>query len=162
MTAGWILLLLGGCGRIEPSADPRWNVPAAGCPTAPDAGPAFEHGAVRFFVAQGERRFDAELARTPAAEARGLMYRRDLPLDAAMVFSTATPEDARFWMHDTCLPLDLVWVAADGTVIEVQTAAAMEEAPRGAMRRSVHVVELGAGVASANGIGPGTRVEVTP
>lgn len=153
------MLLLLACSGLEPSADPRWNRPLP-CPTAPTAAPAFEAGAVQFETAEGERRFEAEIARTTAAQSWGLMYRTALPLGAAMVFPSAQPEDALFWMRDTCLALDLVWIDAEGRVIGVQTADAMETRPRGVGGPSLHVVELGAGVAAANGIVPGVRARI--
>ena len=144
---------------VRPSQDPSWNVPDSRCPAAPSAGTA--NAAVTLAV-DGRRLFRAELAATAAEQDRGLMYRRSLPLDAAMIFPAEKLQDNRFWMKDTCLPLDLVWLDADGRVLAVQTAPAMEEVPRGIGAPSLTVVELGAGVAAANGIAPGARLTWAP
>ncbi len=60
--------------------------------------------------------FRTEIAATTEDQAKGLMYRRALADDAAMLFPFAQPKFASFWMKDTLIPLDIVFVRADGTI----------------------------------------------
>lgn len=154
------MLLLLGCAdhAPRPSADPAWNVAAAACPAAPSPAPPADLAGLRVITPEREIWFDARIARSDAAQERGLAHVRALPLASAMLFPSPL-QDNRFWMKDTCIPLDMVW-AVDGRVVGVQTAPALEEQPRGVETASDLVIELGAGVAAANGIAPGARVEV--
>lgn len=61
-------------------------------------------------------RFSVEVARSPEEQARGLMFRAELAADRGMVFPFDTPRFASFWMKDTLIPLDMIFVRADGTI----------------------------------------------
>jgi uncharacterized membrane protein (UPF0127 family) len=67
--------------------------------------------------AKGERcLFIVELAVTPEEQEKGLMFRRTLAPDAGMLFVLATPQIVDFWMKNTILPLDMIFIRKDGTV----------------------------------------------
>ena len=111
--------------------------------------------------------FRLELAVTPEEKARGLMYRDSLSEDAGMLFVFDQDGRLSFWMKDTVIPLDMVWLAADGTVVDVRTVqpCRMEPCPTYAgLKLARAVLELNAGLASKHGIKPGTvlRFERVP
>jgi uncharacterized protein len=102
-----------------------------------------------------------EIAADPAARARGLMGRREVPEGTGMVF--LYPEDVAeaFWMKNTLVPLSIAFVAADGRVVSVAEMTPCEAdpcpsyAPAGPYR---YAVELGAGAFPAAGVGKGANV----
>jgi uncharacterized membrane protein (UPF0127 family) len=105
-----------------------------------------------------------EIAADPAARARGLMGRREVPEGTGMVF--LYPEDVAeaFWMKNTLVPLSIAFVAADGRVVSVAEMTPCEAdpcptyAPAGPYR---YAVELTAGAFPAAGVGKGAKVVPT-
>ena len=127
-------------------------VPAAG-------GIAFGRAEVRIETAAGARLFDAELAETPAQRARGLMFRPALAPGAGMLFLFPRRERPTMWMANTWLPLDMLFVAADGRIVDIVANAV----PRSRLAiSSPHparmVLELAGGTARRLGIAPGDRL----
>jgi len=107
----------------------------------------------------GEHRFEVELARSPEDRARGLMFRRSLPENQGMLFDFARDEDIGMWMQNTYLPLDMVFIRADGTVARVERSAtpfSTEIIRAGQPVRAV--LELLGGTARRIGLKPGDRV----
>ena len=130
-------------------------VPAA---TAGDI--AFGRAEVRIETAAGVRLFHVELADTPDQRARGLMFRRTLAPDAGMLFLFPPGDRPAMWMVNTWLPLDMLFVAADGRVVDV---FARNTVPRSRLTiSSPHparmVLELGGGTARRLGIEAGDRL----
>ena len=60
--------------------------------------------------------FDVEMARTPAEQITGLMFRTAVPADGGMLFVWPKPIVSRMWMKHTLVPLDMVFIRADGTI----------------------------------------------
>jgi uncharacterized membrane protein (UPF0127 family) len=115
-------------------------------------------GAVIFETPRGTWVVDAELARSPAERERGLMFRRDLPADQGMLFLFEEARVQRFWMHDTYVALDMIFLDDDRAVVGVvANAAPLTDTPRGVDRPSRYVLEVVAGAAAAHAIGPGVR-----
>jgi uncharacterized protein len=64
-------------------------------------------------------RFEVWIADTPSRQEQGLMFVRDLPGSQGMLFPQASPQVATFWMKNTYIPLDMIFVGADGRVAKV-------------------------------------------
>jgi uncharacterized protein len=101
-----------------------------------------------------------EIARTPREQEKGLMDRAQLDADAGMIFPFATTGRHAFWMKNTILPLDLLFIGEDGRV-----AAIVERSPLGLDSddggvESRYVLEVNRGWARAHGVKPGDRVRL--
>ena len=104
--------------------------------------------------------FKVELADNEAERERGLMFRRAMPSDQGMLFDFKTPRPVYFWMKNTYLPLDMVFIARDGRIVAIAAnTTPLSEAPVGPGVPVMAVLELNAGRAAALGILPGDRVE---
>src|SRR4051812_7400661 len=64
-------------------------------------------------------RVKVELAQTPEQRQRGLMFRKQLAPDSGMLFIFEHPQHNVFWMHNTYLPLDMIFITADWSVLGV-------------------------------------------
>src|SRR5690606_40750501 len=105
--------------------------PALDCPAAPAPPPEMPRGAVVFPDAPGAPRVQVELARTPQHRSHGLMYRRALSDEEGMLFSWDAEAPRSFWMHNTCLPLDMLFLADRKSVVGVlEQVPPMNDAPR--------------------------------
>ncbi|MBV9522336.1 MAG: DUF192 domain-containing protein, partial [Alphaproteobacteria bacterium] len=106
-------------------------------------------------TASGKQHFSIEEARTPEQMAQGLMFRRSLPADAGMLFEYEHPQPTSFWMKNTLIPLDMLFIAADGTVIGVhERAVPLSLEPITSQAPVLAVLELNGGTAARLGIKP--------
>jgi hypothetical protein len=102
----------------------------------------------------------AEHATTPAERERGLMYRTELAVDAGMLFTWPSPAQRSFWMKNTCLPLDMLFVDERGVIVNVlEQVPPLNLAPRRSGCPAIRVLEVNAGWTRANGIRPGQRLK---
>jgi hypothetical protein len=107
-------------------------------------------------------RIRLELALSPEERTMGLMFRDSLAADAGMLFVFAEDDRHPFWMKDTFIPLDLVWLDARGTVVDVR--AGVQPCRRDpcpsyrALADSRAVLEVNAGFAARHGLAAGARV----
>lgn len=91
------------------------------------------------------------------------MFRRELGPDQGMIFPFAKPGMLSFWMKDTLIPLDLIFVRADGTIANVAAnATPMSLAPIASEGPASLVLEIAGGRAAALGIRPGAKVRWSP
>jgi uncharacterized membrane protein (UPF0127 family) len=104
-----------------------------------------------------------ELALTDEERSRGLMFRPSMAGDRGMLFVFPTAQLRSFWMKDTLIPLDIVYLDVDGSVVSVSAdAVPCYEEPCPQYRSkgpAAAVLEVNAGVAAAHGIVPGVRLE---
>ncbi|WP_236605583.1 DUF192 domain-containing protein [Sandaracinus amylolyticus] len=102
---------------------------------------------------------EVEVARTPAQTSRGLMYRRELAADRGMLFLFARERQQSFWMRDTFIPLDMIFITSEMRVLGiVESAEPQTDDPREVEGLSQFVLEVNGGFARAHGIGAGAQV----
>ncbi len=156
-----------GCaGGAEQGATPAKAPPDGAARPAAPASPApraQEPAQVAAVVLTPERgapvRVEVELAKSAEERRRGLMYRQNLGPDAGMLFLFEEDEIHSFWMKNTLIPLDMIFIRNDGTVAGVvENAEPKTLSGRSIDVESRHVLEVNGGFARAHGIGAGTRV----
>ena len=119
---------------------------------------ALVQGAVRFETPRGPWIVRVEIAADDASRVRGLMYRRSLEPDRGMIFVFPTTEEHSFWMHNTLLSLDMIFLDESRSVIGVvANAAPQTDTLRTVGKPSRYVVEVAGGEAAAHAVGLGTR-----
>jgi len=100
-----------------------------------------------------------ELARTPAEQEKGLMFRRELAEDAGMLFLFRVSDRRAFWMKNTLIPLDMIFIDDGGRVAGiVENAEPLTLAPRDPGVEARYVLEVKGGWARRHGVRPGARV----
>jgi uncharacterized membrane protein (UPF0127 family) len=130
---------------------------AAGSAAAPLQ--SFETSSLTIVSAHGRHRFTVQLAQTPAQMQQGLMFRPSLAADAGMLFDFKEPTVATMWMHNTLIPLDMLFVDANGTIVNIRARAVPEsDAVISAEAPVRAVLELNGGTAARLGIARGDRV----
>ena len=139
---------------------PRRAPNALHCPPDPEGQNELAHGYVTFPDAPGSPRLNVELARSEPEKERGLMYRTKLPDAQGMLFSWGGVEQPRtFWMRNTCIPLDMMFIARDGTITGIlEQVPTLNDEPRGVPCPAAYVLEVNAGWSRAHGIQSGTMV----
>ena len=115
---------------------------------------------LKLLTAQGTHVIDVEIAETPEEKAQGLMFRTRLDDKNGMLFFYETPQEVTMWMRNTYIPLDMVFIRANGAVhrIEAHTVPLSEDiiASRGDVTACL---ELAGGAAERLGLKPGDRIE---
>jgi uncharacterized membrane protein (UPF0127 family) len=103
--------------------------------------------------------FRVELAITRDEQARGLMYRQHLDPDAGMLFINDAPTPLVFWMKNTLIPLDMIFIGSDRRIVGiVENAEPQTETPRRVEGLSQYVLEIGGGLSAKLGIRAGQQV----
>ncbi len=110
--------------------------------------------------AGGEVAVRVEVARTPAQRERGLMDRPHLDADAGMVFVFESSERHGFWMKNTLIPLDLLFIGEDGRVAAVVERQPLSLAVTDGGVESRYVLEVNGGWARQHGVSAGARVRL--
>ena len=107
----------------------------------------------------GVHAFAVELALTPEEQSRGLMYRKTLPEGQGMLFDFKRDQETSFWMKNTYVPLDMIFIRGDGRIHRIaENAEPLSErlvSSNGPVRA---VLEVIAGTTRKLGIAPGDRV----
>ncbi len=125
---------------------------------SPAQGKDMPQPAVRFETSRGPWVVQVEVARTDEQRARGLMFRRDLPRDRGMLFIFDETSEHPFWMRNTLIALDMIYLGDDRRVVGVVTnAEPRTDTPRAVGKPSRYVVEVPGGEAAAHAVVPGTR-----
>lgn len=110
-------------------------------------------------TARGPAKFTVEVAADDDTRERGLMFRKSMADAHGMIFDFHKPQQSWFWMENTLIPLDMLFVAADGRILTVARNAvplSKTAIPSGGPIRAV--VEINGGLADKLGIKPGDRV----
>lgn len=110
-------------------------------------------------TAKGSHRFNVEVARTEAEQEQGLMFRKALDADGGMLFPMDPPRTASFWMKNTVIPLDILFIHTDGSIAFIQAnAVPYSREPVSAGVPVAAVLELRGGRAAELGIREGDRL----
>ena len=142
-----------------------WTTLLLGCHSPSEALSAnsskveFEKSDVTFHLADRDLKVQVEVARTGATRRHGLMYRKSLQPHHGMIFLFETEEAQSFWMKNTYISLDIMFVNRAGTIIGiVHNAEPMTTTPRNVPGVSQYVIEMVGGYAKQYGIQKGTQV----
>lgn len=107
----------------------------------------------------GEHRFTVEVARTPEEQAQGLMNRNSVPPDRGMIFPYDPPAQVSFWMKNTLVPLDMIFIGADGKIGRIAAnTTPMALDPVASIDPVSAVLEVAGGRAAELGIKQGDKV----
>lgn len=144
-----LFALLAACSQTAPKAE---NTTAASAPKT-----ALLPLAIR--TAKGDRRFNVEVALTPKEQEQGLMFRKSLAPGSGMLFPMDPPRTASFWMKNTLIPLDMLFIHTDGSIALIKSnAIPYSREPVSAGVPVAAVLELRGGRAAELGIREGDRV----
>ena len=114
---------------------------------------------VTIAMAGKTHRFDVEVARTVEEQRQGLMFRTSLPKDGGMLFPFEQPRIASFWMKNTLIPLDMIFIRADGSIDRIAENTIPESLEPVASGGEVSaVLELAGGTAADLGIDETAKV----
>jgi len=134
---------------------------AAQCPKDPTGNLKLPVGKITFLDAPGAPQVTVELARDEGSRERGLMYRTSMAENRGMLFSWNDERVRNFWMHNTCIPLDMLYVTKEGIIAGIlEQVPTLNDAPRGIKCPVAHVLELNAGWARAHGLAPGMKLKI--
>ncbi len=106
--------------------------------------------------------FSLELAKTQAEKERGLMYRESLDSNKGMLFIYNTPSKPGFWMKNTLIPLDIIWLDQEGKIVHIVTAQPCTQDPcqiYSPDSEASYVLEINAGLSETLGIKEGDVAE---
>lgn len=134
-------------------------LPMAAC--SKDASEAQSAATIPVTIAMGgeSHRFAVEVARTDEEQKQGLKFRTSLPVDGGMIFPFEKPRIASFWMQDTLIPLDMLFIRADGSldrIAENTIPGSLEPVASGGEVSAV--LELAGGTAAKLGIDETAKV----
>lgn len=114
-------------------------------------------------VVRGDERitFKTELANTPQAQGRGLMFRTELRDDEAMLFPSGAPQTRSFWMKNTPVALDIIFIGVDGRISNIEEGVPYSLDSVTSAGLASAVLEVRRGLSEELGIVPGDKVEYT-
>ncbi len=137
-----------------------FSVFLAAAPGPADALEQFARSSLTVETATGGRfRFNVELAQTPAQQAQGLMFREKMEPDAGMLFIYDVVQPASFWMKNTLIPLDMLFIGADGVIVNIHERAVPKSLDAVRSARPVKaILEINGGMSARLGIRAGDRV----
>ena len=112
-------------------------------------------------LARDQTCFTVEIANTPDEHARGLMFRAALPPDEGMLFMFTEDAQRSFWMKNTVIPLDILFISQDFVITEVVSADPCVEEPCAvytSQESTQYVLEINAGLSNTYGITAGDNI----
>ena len=124
--------------------------PSSTSAATPPSGPTAK---VYLATPAGELAVNVEVVATEAKIERGLMYRQFMPVDDGMLFLLGTEKDWTFWMHNTLIPLDMIFIRRDMTIAGiVQNAEPKTDVLRRVNEKSFYVLEVNGGWTASHGV----------
>jgi uncharacterized membrane protein (UPF0127 family) len=150
-----------GCSSSTTKEPPAVTPSPATGSAAPAAARADDEprATVYLATAKGEIAVRAEVVASEATIERGLMFREHLALDGGMLFLMGHEQAWTFWMRNTLIPLDMIFIAKDLTIAGiVERAEPRTESMRQVAKPSLYVLEVNGGWTSAHGVVAGAKV----
>ena len=139
-----------GCDRDNPSqTQPTTNSSGGGAQSLP---------AVKMKI--GDRTFDLEVAKTSDQQAIGLMKRDSMPENRGMIFVFQDEHMLEFWMKDTRIPLDIMYLDGNGKVVSVSTMRPYDLSTVSSEVPAQYAIELNAGMVKRLGIKTGDVLDI--
>jgi uncharacterized membrane protein (UPF0127 family) len=139
--------------KAPPSPDPR-------CPPDVEKPPTLRTAKVIFGGENGTA-VTVEVADNDHDRQRGLMFRKSMPQDHGMIFRFAEKDNHAFWMHNTCIPLDMLYIDDDGFIVGIEeNTPTMSDDTFEVGCESRYVLELNAGWARAHGVAAGQKLKI--
>ncbi len=148
------------CLVPTPEQQPPAAKRAERCPQPAAEGPKLRHGRVEFSQAAAKPSMDVEWATSEQTRARGLMFRTELSENSGMLFSWDEQSIRSFWMKNTCIPLDMLFIEQSGFITGIlEQVPVLNEEARSIPCAVAHVLELPAGYCRQHGIVAGQTVQ---
>ena len=112
-------------------------------------------------IVSGETRhkFKTELAASQEEQAKGMMFRTEMGDDEGMLFPSYTPQFRSFWMKNTPLPLDIIFIGPNKRISNIEAGVPYSLDSVTSRGMSIAVFEIRGGLSEELGIGPGDMVE---
>jgi uncharacterized membrane protein (UPF0127 family) len=162
----WGMLLgaaLGACHQEASAAGDKKPAPAAVPPAAVPKRdrlrPDFRWARVVVQTPSGDVPLKVEVAENDPQRMHGLMFKESMPETEGMVFVFQEAREQWFWMKNTLIPLDMIFIGEDRRVVGIyENAAPLSLARMGVQKPSLYVLEVNAGWSRRNNIGPGTQL----
>jgi len=152
------LALIAGCSPGAADAGARTATESATPAVHPVSG--LPISLVKVTSGTKARVFRAEIARSGPEQAKGLMFRTEIGDDEGMIFIRNPPDYATFWMRNTVIPLDIIFVGLDHRIMNIAAnAVPYDETPLPAAGLTSAVFEINGGLAAKLGIKAGDRVD---
>jgi uncharacterized protein len=152
-----LLTISAGCNHA-PAPTPPDQPSAQPAPRPDDGSQRLPTATIRL----GDRPLVVEVARTEAERQTGMMHRKKLGPDEAMLFVFQRAENLSFWMKNTLVDLDLAYITAEGRIDQVEHLKAQDLTSVDSREPVLYALELPAGWLKAHGFGVGTMVTVPP
>ena len=151
-----LLVALVACSSSGKRDDAPMNAATPAPSSAKQAGPQSK---VYLETPHGEIAVDVEVVATPPLIEKGLMYRQYLAPDAGMLFLMGQDKQWTFWMHNTLIPLDMIFIKKDMTIAGiVQNAEPKTDTLRKVDGPSLYVLEVNGGYTAQKGVVAGAQV----
>lgn len=158
-----LLAFVGSCALLIGCTMPaNGEKSIGGCPAGATQGQSpdgLEQVVLCLTSAGKTRKFTVEVARTSAQQAKGLMFRTALADDKGMLFPFPEPRVASFWMRNTVIPLDIIFVRTNGTIESIaENTIPYSTDPVEAGEPVAAVLELRGGLTAELGIAAGDKI----
>ena len=150
-----LLAFAAGCSP-QPAAEATPTAEASAPSRHPESGLAVIP--LTITSANGPHRFRVEVAATGAEQQKGLMFRTAMGPNEGMIFPNQVPEQRSFWMHNTVIPLDIIYIGPDRKVLNIVHGEPYDDTPLPSAGPAINVLELNAGRSAELGIKPGDAV----
>lgn len=120
---------------------------------------SYPQGSLEIETRSGRHKFEIWIADTPDRQRQGLMYVRDLPANQGMLFVNDSSRVSSFWMKNTYIPLDMLFIDARGKIVAIfANTTPLSLDPVGPMTPVLGILELRGGESARRGIRKGDRV----